>query len=405
MEKVNSKMRVFLIVLFAILTTQSYSQIVFEEGYFVDESNQRTECLIKNIDWYSNPTDFQYKLTQDGSTKIADIHSVKEFGVGDVVRYTRANVEIDYSSNNVNKMDYNKNPEFTEELLFLKVLIDGEASLFIYRSGNLTRFFYKINNSEIKQLIYKQYLVGESYAHNNTFRQQLFVDMKCKMMDERDFSSIDYDQKELERLFVKYNNCQSSDYVVYESREKKNALNFSLRPGLNFSNLSIENSFNRFRSADFENGVNFRLGAELEIILPFNKSKWSLLFEPTYQYYSSEGNSVSSGYYNEINYSYAVDYASIELPVGLRHYFFLNDDFKLFANVSYILDFSLNSSIARDFEISSSASNQALGVGLKFMDKYALEIRYHTKRNILNGYQVWSSDYNTTSVIFGYSLF
>jgi hypothetical protein len=137
----------------------------------------------------------------------------------------------------------------------------------------------------------------------------------------------------------------------------------------------------------------------------FNSPVNFLLFEPTYQYYSSEGNSVSSGYYNEINYHYTPDYQSIELPVGLRHYFFLNDDFKIFANVSYILDFPINSSLVKDFEISSSASNQALGVGLKFMDKYAMEIRYHTKRNILNGYQVWESDYNTTSVIFGYSLF
>ncbi len=57
-----------------------------------------------------------------------------------------------------------------------------------------------------------------------------------------------------------------------------------------------------------------------------------------------------------------------------------------------------------EFEINSKP-NMAFGLGYKFRERYSLELRYHSPREILNGYASWLSDYNTMSVIFGYSHF
>ena len=38
----------------------------------------------------------------------------------------------------------------------------------------------------------------------------------------------------------------------------------------------------------FDSNTNVSLGIEAEFILPFNKNKWAIIFEPTYQYYKTE---------------------------------------------------------------------------------------------------------------------
>jgi len=108
-----------------------------------------------------------------------------------------------------------------------------------------------------------------------------------------------------------------------------------------------------------------------------------------------------------------VEYTSVELPVGLRHYFFLNENSKLFINASYIADISFNSSFSfkrkdgfdlSPFEINSVA-NFTYGLGYKYNDKISLEIRHQNTRDLLTEKTSASSNYKSISIIFGYSLF
>ncbi len=409
------KRKLLLIVLLTTISLSSYCQIEFEKGYFINNSNKKTECFIKNSDWYSNPTEFKYKLTQEGNVESADINSVIEFGIGDVTRFIKATVKVDYSSNNVNEMSASKSPEFIEETVFLKVLVAGDASLFIYKNANLTRFFYKRNDTKINPLIYKQYIFKNGFAHNNTYRQQLFVDLKCKELRESNFKSLNYQENDLVPLFIKYNSCKNANFLVYKKpKQKKDVLNFSLRPGICMSNLTISNPSIRHQDTDFGNSTNLRFGAEFEIILPFNNSKWRLLIEPTYQYLKSTKNTISSDIDNPFSYEATINYQSLEMPLGLRHCFFLNDKFLLFANLSYVVDFPFNSNInfTRIFDEKDSgelnidsSNNLAFGIGLKYNEKYSIELRYQAKRNILGQYGVWNSNLHSTSVILSYKLF
>ena len=166
------------------------------------------------------------------------------------------------------------------------------------------------------------------------------------------------------------------------------------------------------RDTDFGDKFGFRFGIEAEFILPFNKNKWGIIIEPTYQYYKSEKEKASvnvSGGHPLIMASYQ----SIEVPIGIRHYFYFNDKSKIFANISYVIDFDNNSSVEYkrpDGSIVNSLTikgsrNIALGMGYKFKDKYSLEMRYQTNRDILSDYAYWHSEYKTFSILFGYSLF
>lgn len=406
------KQILLVIALITISCLKSYSQIIFENGYFINESNQRIECLIKNIDWRNNPTMFEYKLSQNDTIQKATVHTVKEFGINNVSKYIRAKTNIDRSSNHINKMSSERNPNFQEELLFLKVLIEGDASLFLYIEGNLTRLFYKFNDSEINQLVYKEYLVNDKISKNDYFKQQLFLQLKCEDLGLNDFERLSYAKRDLEKLFIKYNECTGSKHINYEPKQKKDLFNLTFRPGINYSSLEIRNSIIDSRDIDFGYNIGARFGMEAEFILPFNKNKWGIIIEPTYQYFKSEQSSETSNISGGILVS-KVDYKSIELPVGVRHYFYLNDNSKLFTNISSVMDFARNSTIEffrQDNSMLSSLeikSRQAiaLGIGYKFKDKYGFEMRYSTSRNLLGNYIAWNSDYRTISLVFGYSLF
>jgi hypothetical protein len=89
------------LLLATLLTINVYAQVVFESGYFIDNSGQKVECLIRNVDRSDNPTEFQYKLSERSEINTATIESVKEFGVDGFSKYIRSEVKIDRSSDNI----------------------------------------------------------------------------------------------------------------------------------------------------------------------------------------------------------------------------------------------------------------------------------------------------------------
>jgi hypothetical protein len=291
-----------------------------------------------------------------------------------------------------------KNPIFKEEKLFLKVLIQGEASLFIYKDKSLTRYFYQTSHLDINQLIFKEYKTPENkIGTNNEFRRQLFNNLKCSDISMDDLKNIDYEKKALLKFFKKYNSCNNSEFVNFEEKVKSDFFNLNIRPGINSSSLFMNNTTFSSRSADYGNELAFRIGLEFEFIMGFNKNKWAVIIEPTYQYFKAEDKSNT----NMSNTN--ADYKSIEFPFGVRHYLFLNDNSKFFINGSFIYDINLNSKV-RNLDTKSNA-NLAIGIGYNYNKTYSVEFRYHTNRDILTDYIVWTSDYKTISLIFGYTLF
>ncbi|MFK7834006.1 MAG: tRNA modification GTPase [Winogradskyella sp.] len=389
-------------ILFAIISvfylTNSNSQITYDAGYYINNADEKVNCFIKNIDWKNNPTEFDYKLTEASEKKTLTISSVKEFGINAISKYVRATVNIDRSSNKKNNLSTERKPLFNEEQIFLKVLIEGNAHLYAYEDKSVTRYFYqKSDNTKIEQLIFKKYKIQQNKINtNNTFRNQLNSDLKCNSIVESDLKNLNYNKKELLRFFTKYNSCTNGEIENFEEKSKSDLFNLNIRPGISNASLSIANDFSNFRNTDYDNKLNFRLGLELEFVMPFNRNKWAVIIEPTYQYYKAD-----KVIPNQINT--AVDYQSIELPIGIRHYLFLNKSSKFFVNGAFIYDFDLDSNV-RTLDVSSRL-NVAIGLGYNYNNKYSIEFRYHTNRDLLADYIAWRSEYKTMSLIFGYSIF
>jgi hypothetical protein len=407
-----------LILIISILCFKGYSQISFEKGYIINDSDQKIECLIKNSDWLFNPTYIEYKLSEGSEPITADVKTIKEFNIYNASKFVRKTVKVDVSKENISNLSTNKYPEFVEQTLFLKVLIEGISNLYQYESKSMSRFFYNKNNSEqVEQLVYKSYFINNNdVATNNQFKQQLWMDLKCKTIEMNTIEKLEYTKSSLMNFFKKYYECTNTDFVnseeIKEKGKKKDLFNLTIRPRINNSSVSVQNVFVKSSKVDFNNELNFGVGVEAEFLFPFNKNKWAFVIEPTYQSVSSAKETYSD-YVGGTKVIVNLDYSSIEIPLSLRHYLFFNKNSKLFINASYVLDFSFNSSILitrsdnfiyENLEIQSK-SNIALGLGYKFKDKYSMEMRYQSQRELLPINTIWDSGHNALSIIIGYTIF
>lgn len=385
------------ITLLAILFTQiAYSQITFEKGYFINLNNEKVECFIKNVDWDNNPTEFSYKLTASTEKQIHSVTSVKEFGIPGKFTYQSEIVEIDKSSDDNNLLSSERNPIFEEKTLFLKLLVNGNIKLLYYKDGNLFRYFFEKDN-EIKQLVYKRYNPsGITIKTNGFYKQQISNLLKCNGLTIKNIKSIDYKKQPLMDVFKKYNKCINPSLTYEVIEKKKNLFHLSIKPGVQSSSAQFLNNggfFSNSEEFNFDSSINFRFGIETEFVLPFNKNKWSIYIEPTYQNFTPEN----------LDSNNNIEYQSIEIPLGLKHYFYTNKS-KFFIDGGIVVDVPFNSTYnTRDI---TGTTSFLVGLGVVFNDKYGLEIRHQTRRQLLSQFINLSLRYsNDIVVIFSYRLF
>lgn len=398
-----------LTLLLLVVAAPCFAQIEFESGYFITNSGQKTDILIKNIDWKSNPQNFEYKASEASAVEIETLKNIKEFGVSNLSKFVRATVNIDQSSVNTSDLSRDKNPVYISETVFLRALIEGDYNLYEYAEGNMKKYFYSKNGGSIEPLVYKQYLSADALNKimtNNTYQQQLLNDLKCDGITLKMVQSTDYDRDDLMKFFKAYNVCSKQEITYFQRKPDRNKFDLSIRPRLNSSSLFVENEVRAGYASSFDSNISFGIGLEAEFFLPYNKNKWSVFVEPTYQSYEGE---VTTG--SRKNYTAIADYKSVEVPVGLRHYMYLNQNSKVFLNLGFVFTFGLKSTVTferfdmRDIEVLDVEpnANLALGGGYKFMDKYSIELRYQS-RHILDNYYYWKSDFKSVSIIVGYTF-
>lgn len=389
------------------------SQIKYEEGYIIKNNQEKVDCLIRYLEWKNNPEEFEYKLSETGEVQLGNLSNIVAFGINNRAIYVRSEVDVDINTTTSNKLDNNKELTLIKKTVFLNLLVKGAANLYLYRDANVRRFYHQLNDGNLSILEYKEYLNADNLiAKNDGYKKVLWNSLKCETIDINTVNNTDYYQQDLMKLYEKYNLCKNQLDYKFEKQKRDNVFNLNIRPGINLASVSLDNPGNQFTTSvsdlEFDQEIALRFGIELEYILPFNKNKWSLFIEPTYNYYSSEKvyNSTPLST-TERPVTATADYSSIEVPFGVRHYSYLNDNSRLFFNIAYVFDFSLESKIDYSTSIkydSATDGNLGFGIGYSYNNRYSVEARFHTNRNILSDFITASADYQNFSVIFGYNL-
>ena len=384
-------------VFFLLISVASFAQIKFENGYFIANNGVKTDCLIRNFAWESNPTEIEYKLAPDGRSASTSIAEIKEFEVGNSYKYKRFSVNIDRSSDDVAYLSTIRNPEFRKETLFLKLLVEGEVNLYQYEETNFIRYFISTGDHEkAEQLIRKEYAPQHSaISENNYFRQQLALTLQSDQLTDKDFATVKYRKTELVGLIHKYNQSKNGNVTNFETKQNQNTVNLKVAAGINASKLSF-NDLNT-TGYTFDTQMVFKFGFEVETVLPFNQRKWSLFAEPNLQSYSASGQTK----YNQL---VEAKYKFIELPVGARHYFFLNDHSKIFVNAGFLMAFSSKSFLRYSGLVLNTRKSSAyfLGAGYNYK-RYSAEIRCAFPRELVEHIN-WESNYSAIGITLSYEF-
>lgn len=411
------KKKILILLLISISFTNA--QTKFKEGYYVSNSNEKVFGLIKDYDWKNSPKKIEFKENIDSSSKIIEINQILEFQIKNDIKFIRVDVEIEKSSAKIGQLNNIKKPQFFKENLVLKVLIEGKANLYQYYENGIEKFFYSYNGSKIEQLLFITYLADEddfiaskesgenimpnlTILYDNTFRKQLYLNLNCNN-DRNEINKLKYKISDLKMYFEKFNQCSNIIYSKYyggnKSKYKFKAVAIS-----NFNKVELFDNGNSLYSKNFSTQINLGFGFEIEAILPFNNNKWSLFVVPSYNNYKNSailyGNPLSliNEQKVEISYNY------IQLPIGVRHYFFINDHSSIFINPIYNLKFAIGKNgvfyeetTDKNKEIFKNTRNYGIGLGYNFK-RYSIETNFYSNTQILNGaYNKKYADFSSIS--------
>ncbi len=392
--------KIFLLYLF-LQSFLLHAQTKFEPGYFINNEGVKTACLIRNLDWYKNPDKITFKLEETSREEHADILEVQEFSVNTYV-FKRFEVAIDRARDDVDQLDRFVQPTFKDETLFLQLIVDGPAKLYRFRDTNLMRFFMSKEPALPQQLVFKRYITAQNtVGQNDTYKHQILETLKCETINILDTKDMVYREKDLADLFTKYNTCIDPNYTNAISTKKRGVINIYIRPGVHLVRAQIENQVNPFLDREFESTLGYRVGLEVEGILPFNNNKWALLAEPTFQQVKLDQSETNTTAFA------SMDYTSLQLPLGFRYRMYLNSSSVVYVNALFLLDFPLSSQVefepGSDLELYSSTALQ-LGIGYNHKQKYSLELRYATNRNVFRRFIAWKAEYSDLGIYLGYNL-
>ncbi|QQV01398.1 MULTISPECIES: outer membrane beta-barrel protein [Chryseobacterium] len=403
-------MKKLILLIFLSISGIHYSQTKFESGYIIDNTGKKYQVYIKNSDWMDNPKEIDYKITETGEILKGNLASIREFGIKENI-YVNKTVEIDKSSEKFDFLSETEKPVFKSETLFLNKIVNGKASLYYYKEKNITRYFYSIDDSNPEQLIYKAYKYNNSsIGYNNEFKNQIKDKINCNLTNS-EINSIKYENKSLERVFLKFNQCNDGSYEGKKNKNvKRDWINLSIRPGINQSKFSLSSSNRSDMNDNFDSNISFRMGVELEFVLPYNNGRWRIIAEPNFSSYKSEKITESPRIFApSVFEKRTVNYSGIQLPIGLRYYVPINNSSQLFTNISYTIPISGKTDVNYEFntDLYSNRTGQKFefGIGYKYIDKFSSEIRFQSNQDLVPREADFSSKLQSFSLILGYTLF
>ena len=388
-----------------------FGQVGFEKGYFITNTGERVECLIKNAQSLNTPSSFKYRKSKEDATQIINLIDVQELAIFKQVKYIRRTVKLDQSSDELSQLSTSPNPEWIEREVLLKELVSGNVKLYSFTDNSMKRFFYQVATGNIEPLIFKPYaLNGGKVAYNEDYKSQLQEVLVCSTINEQLIQDLAYTERRLVDVFTTYYRCSNPSLEPTVMVKRRGKLTLAVRPRINSNSMDLQHRLfnNRF---PMEDKISLGLGVELEYVLPFNKSKWAILVEPQYQAYQSET-------VTDVDYVVGgklvtkVNYKSIGLPIGLRHYMYTGNQSRFFVNIQYAFNFAMNSSIQfrrgdgtleRTVNLKSEP-NLAFGLGYKYK-QFGVEARYFTNANINKEDFLWETTYRHAALIFSYQLF
>lgn len=219
-----------------------------------------------------------------------------------------------------------------------------------------------------------------------------------------------YDIALLTKYITEQNECSGGNTFTAKDDVSHRKLGLRFTPGISSAHMDSYTKNAGLYEA-YEKKLCYRLGAEVEWKLPFNRKKWAVWFEPAVQSYKANGTDSAAR---------SITYTSFELALGARHYFYLGKNAAIFLNGAGIFDLPIESIGGWEGRNNAPGNSDksisfAAGVGAVYR-RFSIEARYYTTRKMVgtagiplgNGDTytfIVNNEFQKISLVLGFKIF
>jgi len=398
------------------ITCVSYAQTSYKNATIINFKGDTLRGYIDYKNWDNNPDQLKFREKLSSPTKILSPMDILSFEV-EKDRYLSATVEISYSSSDVNRIkDNSPKPDIKVETVFLKMLIDGDKSLYSYKNTSSEDNFYIKNNGKFELLIYKKYIEKESFKilENLNYRNQLYAYFEYPLHLQSAIEKTRYTQLSMHHIFELYDNHQEQKNTNYKS--KKDSVKLTLGASIG----GMHRSLNIRDIGYFAPKTTPAFGIFFNVALPRNFQRLNLYSDLVYVYskYKDKKDIYETGFSTAtIVDAYNLDLSSLKLSHSIRYIFYQREGFGVFlqAGITNSLVVSISNEKTRyttRYGITTEDKLSAipnlrkyeqgylLGVGAK-KDRYAFDFRFEKTNGISSSHKSnFKSFYILASYVF-----
>jgi hypothetical protein len=395
----------YLFGIIALLFVQyGYSQYRFESGYYISNDGTRIECLIEKKEWASWSNEF-FNASINDSLKRIEIANVKEFGIDNKLKFITQEVQIERSSNDIEKLDRSRDFIFKKERILLKVILEGDLSLYQYLDTDVKKFFFKTPNGDIEQLKHKRYIdknYGDRMILNEVveYRNQLKENFKCANYD---FDKLNYELRSIRKYVLNQNKCANSEVKFLAKHLVQPRLAVSASVGLNISTLDVTRARTNFTL----NSIDPSFGTDLDFLIPTTTGDIEINFKAYYSSFSAK---------DEVDFGTStarevqVDYSEISLSIGGGYRFYIDNNISLTFggafNYPILLDDVKYTEAISNLNLFSEQSNPfvSISAGLH-IKRISFRVESQSNRIIMSDTNNFLVDLSRILLRIGYEIF
>ncbi len=270
----------FLIVLFLLFTQTIFSQARFQKGYYITNDGTKISCELEMRKWSTWNNNF-LTIKENKEIKKISIAEISEFGIDNTIKFITSVAQLDSSYNDMKKLDFDREPTFETKRILLKVIVEGEYSLYQYLHNNIRKYFYQSKNAPLTQLIYKRYFYNSpaKVNINNDYLNQLKAINTCQNTSPL----VNYEYESMKSFFIKLNDCTQNEILFAEGNNLRATVGFGIFAGVNIATFKVK----RLAIQEFANisGTSPSIGFEVNYTIPQVTNAIRLNFSAAYSAY------------------------------------------------------------------------------------------------------------------------
>lgn len=312
----------FLSVLFFF--NLSDAQDLFQPGIVYGTKGDTLKGMINYYGWTNPKPKISFIEEGKDTAVVLTPNRISGFETGGN-KYRSAAVKTEMTLNNIELLVSNPNLRLANDTVFLRLIVQGEKSLWFFRNKVHNDQFYIDENGSQTLLIYKKYLKESAYNTNTVGENKGYLNQlkhyfsDCESLDNQ-LQNTKYSESSLVELYNQYYKCTGAE-KVYTSKREKIVYEKGALAGLSLTELK-ENYLQNFGLA-FKPSIMPSAGLYLNIIFPETRgriSAYNELFFTTLNYKSEVASAPS--------YVYNLGLSYLKLNIQFR-YTFKKSDSKL----------------------------------------------------------------------------